>query len=656
MTDEREKLLEMFYHDRYLAHKYIFAHRHKNQSPDFHPEILKAFYSPRQKVLVKSFRGSAKSTLSEEYVLLGCLFRDFKFPILLGNSYERACERLASIKNEIDNNEIIDELFGPQHGSTWSEDEIVMTGGQRIKTFGARQSLRGAKHLEDRPDLAMIDDMEDEENVATEQARYKMKRWFNGSVLPALVPIIGKIRMVGTPLHPKSMVEEKSHDRDWECVTVPICYIDPVTGEEKASWPERFPMTYIDTLRTSYLNDGAMTEFNQEFMCRSEDEASKPFQAPMIKKGQSPGGYLAKFAMVDPARTVGSKSARTGYAVWSWSGNKLFVHESYGAFHKPNEIIDEMFRIENTHAPVFLGVEVDGLEEFIMQPLRSEQVKRGVSLPILPMRAPRDKIGFITSLQPFYQAGDVIHIGEHPDLERELQEFPTGRMDVPNALAYALRMRAGRPVYEDFQNSHIQTDLQINSRHPRYLAVSSRPAMTGAVLVQHIDGVMRVLGSWVYNEPPMEAADKLLPEAKLAAGGEFVAITPEEQMGRYVNNGIPAMFAAKKIKLIKGKPAATSIRSLQTVLTTQRRGQPAFLISPHARLVLNGLAWGYRRAMTTGGTLQDNPEPNQYCLVMEALESFASFISSGTLSADKDLQWSQTAQGRDFISMLPTRK
>ncbi len=130
--------------------------------------------------------------------------------------------------------------------------------------------------------------------------------------------------------------------------------------------------------------------------------------------------------------------------MWSWLGNKLIVHKAEGHFHQPDQIIAEARAIDKEFNPVFIGVEADGLEEFLMQPFRTDMQRNG-SMPIIPERAPRDKIQFIKGLQPFYLAGDVTHVKHLSDLEAELLQFPTGRIDVPNALAYALRMRAGRP-------------------------------------------------------------------------------------------------------------------------------------------------------------------------------------------------------------------
>lgn len=650
--EKREALIEKFYKDRYLAHDYLFESRRKNKSPEFHHDILKLFYSPEQYCLAEAFRGGAKSTLVEEYTVLSVLFKDFRFAVIIGNSYERACERLAAIKHELERNELLIELFGNQVGPTWSADAIVLSNGARIQAFGAKQSLRGAKHMNDRPDLAVVDDLEDEDMVNTDLARYKARRWFDGSLLPALIPT-GKVRMVGTPLHPKSLLEEKKNSPNWKSVTVPIFYLKD--GKEVAAWPDRFSMKWINTLRENYTKSGAITEFQQEYMCRAEDLATKPFKAEMFRRGAIPTGYLPVEIMVDPARTINTKtSARTGYAVWSWVGGNLVVHAAYGRFHRPDEIIEEIFKLNEQYNPVTVGVEADGLEEFIMQPLRNEQIKRGVSIPLSPQRAPKDKASFISGLQPFYISGNATHVGECADLESELVNFPTGRCDVPNALAYALKMRVGKPVYEEFSQRNIVDDLEINKRTLRYLAVSATPSMTAAALIQFKDGNIYITNDWVRNEPAQEALPIILQEAKLVAG-EFTVLSPTEQFDKYTNNGIPGVLKAAGKKFVRGHIASQSIGCMANHVNQTNKGRPAFQVSDSSRWVINAMSRGYARKLLPTGNYADFPEKNQYSLIMEAIESFASYIKHGKMEGEDELTRAMTTGGRAYFSSLPQR-
>lgn len=651
--DQRLLLLEKFHGNPYLAHDIIFESRRKDKSPEFDKDILDLFYSHDQKVLAEAFRGAGKSTRGEEYAILELLFQRSKFALLIGNTYDSACQRLATIKYELENNENIIELFGNQVGPTWTYDTIVLSGGQRIQAFGARQSLRGAKtDRNDRPDLAVVDDLEDEDNVMTEQARNKTRRWFDGSLVPALIPK-GKIRMVGTPLHPKALLEEKRNSKEWKSLVVPICYIKD--GREVASWPARFPMKWIEQTRHNFMEAGSITEFEQEYMCRAEDKASKPFQPEMFRRGVPAPGHRIVEIMVDPARTVNLKtSARTGYAVWSWLGNQLTVLKAYGAFHKPDEIINEIFKLNEEYSPWAVGVEKDGLEEFIMQPLRHEQLKRGETVPIVPLKAPKDKQAFISGLQAFYMAGDVIHTDQCRDLEQELLAFPTGRVDVANALAYAPKMRSGKPVYEDFGPQHIFDNLQPHKKAKRYLAVSATPAMVAAVLLQYRDNNLYVIKDWVRNEPAIEGLPIILQEATLEAG-EFITVTPAEQMDKYTNNGIPSVFKGRRNKIIRGNLASTSVGCIGDRLKTTNKGVPAFQVSSEAKWVINGMARGYSRKMQSDGSYEDLPERNQYSLAIEAIESFTSYVKNGMLEGDDELTRAMTSSGREYYSSIPPK-
>lgn len=650
--------LERLYRDRMLAHRVLFPHKHRNADAPFHEDMLRLFYAPDRWVVVEAFRGAAKSTRMEELLTIGSLFRDFRYGIIIGNSYDRACERLASVKSELETNENVECLFGPQVGGTWATDQIVLANGVKIQAFGARQSLRGAKFNDSRPDFCFVDDLEDDENAATEDARRKLKRWFNGALIPAMDPQLGKIRMAGTPLHPKSLVEEKVKDPAWRSARFPAIYLDS-EGQERSAWPDRFPLEYLQTLRQNYMNDGNLTEFEQEYMCRSEDAAAKPFQAGMIKVIPSLAVWTPVQIMVDPARTTNQNtSARTGYAIWSWSGTKLTVHDAFGSFHKPDEIVREIFALNDKYHPVEIGVETNGLEEFLLQPLRAEMLRRGVMIPLSPQRAPRDKDSFIKGLQPFYTAGDVAHAGDFQDLVSELLSFPTGRKDVPNALAYALRMRVGKPVYEDFTMSNIvPAGGDVVRSQAFYLGCSARAGLVAGVLCQYINGQIIVVRDWVLSGPPVERVEDLVREVSLVTGGARVnVVVPAEHFGKYDNFGLVQAFNKVRLRCSSGKSALQAQFCLAPFLRRQVRGVPALMVNDEARWTLNGFMLGYARKVNSAGLLEDRPEDNIYASVMEGLESFASLLDVGdSLSAPNNsetspVHYATTSDGRKYIT------
>lgn len=657
---QREELLKVFAADRIYAHQVLFAHRHKDDTPEFHKETLNHFYSDHPRVVEEAFRGGAKSTLGEEYIILDALFREFTFGLFIGNSYGMACERLAAVKQELTNNDMLLELFGDQHGPVWSEGEIILSNGIKLQAIGARQSMRGVKHYDNRPDRVMIDDLEDEEMVATPEAILKNRRWLNGTLRPALNPKTGKIRMLGTPLHPNCLIEQLMASSEWQALRFPICYTDKVTGEEKSTWSARFPIEWIRNLRDQYAGEGSLTEFNQEYMCQSESSEMKPFKADMIPAAVAVRTtWTAKNVIIDPARTVNTKtSAQTGYVVQSWLENKLVMHEAYGRFHKPDEMVAEIFKLDDAYSPVDIAIEVDGLEEFLMQPLRNEMLKRGRVLPILPVRAPKNKLSFITGLQPFYKAKEVIHAKYLPELDTQLLQFPKGRIDILNAQAYALRMRSGRAVYEDFNDTHVAEVLELDPKRPAFLVLSSRAAMTAGVLLQYIDGALRIYTDKLEYGPPSECLRNIVDDAMLTAGRKVELVAPMEQFEKYNSYGLTGAARQQRFEIKPGAGAAASQGIMKDYLRRTIRGEPGVLVDMEARWVVNALAGGYGRKLNASGVLQDKPDDNHYALVMEAIEAFVGWFGTMQDTSDNDpnRRYDTTADGRSYLTTLPNRQ
>lgn len=651
--ERRVDLLKEFRTNHRAAHKYIFEHRHKDDDPEFVDDMLGLLYGDDPMVAMLAFRGAAKSTYAEEWLLLKVLYKEFKFPLLISYKEEMAAEHLTPIRHELETNDRLIELFGDQKSHPWSSTELGLANGVKIQAIGAGQSMRGKKHNDERPDMALIDDLEDEDNILTDAQRHKTDRWLMGTLIPALHPTKKRVRFIGTAIHPKSLIVRKVKDPRWKSAVFPLVRIDAETGEEKSTWPSRFPMEYVKQMREDYLNTGNFIEFEQEYMCRAEDMASKPFQASMIKVEPVPLSYLPTQMMVDPARTVKEKSARTGYAAWSWLGNKLIVRKAIGKFHKPDEIINETVEWYKNFNPVHVGIEAVGLEDFIMQPLLAAAKRLGHSIPFIDVRAPKDKIEFIKGLQPFYIAGEVIHVEHHPDLEAELVQFPTGRVDVLNALAYALRMRAGRPVYEDFGLRHIAPMLELNRDGTTYLCVSSRPSMTAALLLQYVDDNIKIYRDWVINEPPRECFPRLLREAMLDAGKMVKVAVPSDQFNEFTNTGLPAAIRTENIQAVRVNSTKLSEGALKSWMVRQVRNMPALLTRPEARWAVNGMALGYARKLQKDGSLADDPTDDQYRVLLEGLESFVAWFDKTAMITDENFKVAHTSGGRSYFSLRP---
>src|SRR6185369_6765341 len=111
-----------------LCHEVLFHHRHPNVTPPFIQDMIRAWHDPLDPwVLFKVFRGGAKSTTSEEAILIKAAFREIKNYLIVGATKDRAYERLHAIRHEVEQNERLAEIFGDLQGPTWGDGELVLS-------------------------------------------------------------------------------------------------------------------------------------------------------------------------------------------------------------------------------------------------------------------------------------------------------------------------------------------------------------------------------------------------------------------------------------------------------------------------------------------------------------------------------------------------
>lgn len=633
-----------------LAHAVLFQHRHPQETPDFHHEVINLWHSNAPRVEIMAFRGGGKSTTAEEGVIVESCLQQFHNGIIIGSSYERAVERLTAIKHELETNPFIEELFGVMRGNVWNEGKIVLSNGVVLQAFGRGQSMRGSKHLTWRPDRVFADDLEEQEDVDTPEARAKMLRWFMKVVLPALDPS-ARIRIAATPLHPESLAMVLKGARDWVCKTYPIESIAK-DGGRMATWPSRFSLTAIDEIRKSYEDLGMLDEYQQEYMCQAEDEKARTFTADMIRIDNVVRTWQGVYAMYDPARTVNSKSATTGWAVWSWIGNKLVIWD--GGAHKwmPNEIIDHIFWLNAEYEPIEIYVELNGLEEFIMQPLRQEQLKRQTLVPIRGERAPKNKISFIKALQPFFKAKEIVFAKDLPEMKKQLLGFPTGMIDAPNALAYAPRLRPGLPVFDNFSMGNVIDGLNAAQGYPVWLVVNATSAYTAGVLVQSIDGGINVLADYVREGNPGQVLESVVASAGLDAGRSLRLVAPPNHFTGHDTVGLRPAAGKIPVELRPSGDLFTGQAEIQRLLKTQIRQLPAIKVSSTAKWTLNAFSGGYCREIQPNGQPSQFTKQGPHKVLMEGLEGFAGLLRVGFSDDDTERHYAINANGRRYLSAL----
>jgi hypothetical protein len=189
-----------------------------SQIPKFHEEMWDLCTSNNRFVAIAAPRGHAKSTsISLSYVLACVLFRERRFVLMVSDTEAQAAMFLGQIKQELQENEDIINLFGIKRNPEGvvkflkdSETDVIVEFADgtkfRIIAKGSEQKLRGMLWSGARPDLIVCDDIENDEVVMNKERREKFKRWVYGALLPCRSQN-GVFRIVGTILHMDSFLE-----------------------------------------------------------------------------------------------------------------------------------------------------------------------------------------------------------------------------------------------------------------------------------------------------------------------------------------------------------------------------------------------------------------------------------------------------------------
>jgi hypothetical protein len=661
--------------DRALGSALLFSHRHPQESPAFHVEMIDLWRAQDEFVLIEAFREGAKTTLAEEFLTMEGCFGNFFYWLLIGETYEKACNRLGEIDRECRTNVRLHHLFGGLVLARKSnENKIWFKSGAMLEAVGWDQELQSFKAQAHRPGGAYLDDIENKERVRDKAAVDENMRKFWLELVPALDKTRRRIRFAQTRRAEDCMVVRFSTNPEWVYRGYPICDRDPDDPEAVSLWPQRYPIAWIRAEKRRYESAGMLSEFLQSYMLQATNPAEKPFTDDMLRTIEvSPYHWMPRYAIYDPGRTTHEKrtrdydqSDRYGKVVVSRLGSKILVHESKAAHWKPSELIDDMFAVQDKHSPAKIGVEKNSLDDWIMQPIRIEMMKRGVALPLQALQAPQDrnKNEFILGLQPFAQANDIVLVGGrgmHPELCAEWANFPSGSRDVMNALAYALRMFSGSPVYEDFSAANIAEAPEPKLGEEIYVAFNASPSEVVAVAVIREGRRLCVAGDFAVSGAVNDAVKTVAFEVRASfPRANFQCWVPAEVYDQ--GSRIPLVSALRNssITAYRAEHSAIARGCLSDRIRTTWRNQRLLTVDKRARTTLNALAAGYALPVQRGGRMAAEPEPGLSRLAAEALESLTSVldksINAGDAMLPKGANIAHTPGGAAFVTAHPTRR
>jgi hypothetical protein len=667
-------LLARLSSDRALASVTLFPHRHPQRECAAHIEIMDLWRSADPLIQIEGFRGLGKTTKAEEAFVLGGVFKNYPYALLIGETYEKACDRLSTIVREVKTNAAMVQAFGGRSLVARSiENKLWFSSGALIQACGWDQELQSFKEGSHRPHWAWLDDVENLERVRDAAAVDASMSKLYGDLLPAMDPVYRKVVNSQTARAQDCMVKRLAANPQWVYRSYPICDRDPDDPEAIALWPERFPIELVRQMKAEYVAAGKLDDFLLAYMLQTTNPDSKTFKRDWLQSmDSSPWHWMARYAIYDPARSTNrtrtrdtSKSDQYGKVVISMMGSKILVHESQGAYWKPDEFMDDLFTTNERHHPVKMGVEKNSLDDWIVQPIQLQILRRGVTLPLVALQAPQDqaKDDFIKALQPFMQSKDIVLIGglsAHPQLVSEVENFPQGQRNVLNALAYAFKLVSGAPMYEDFGPDNIAADSPEPPRGETInVAFNANATTVVAVAILRQDRRIFAVRAWSAAGPITDAVETVVYNARASFPlAKIQAWAPADLHDQWQRVALVPSMKRRGLVPYRGEHIAPARGCLSERIRNTWHGKRLFLVDRKVDMVLNALSAGYARKVEKGGGLSREPEEGESRLVAEALETMISVLDHTQDTEDgvpEGANTGRTKDGRIFISARPQR-
>ncbi len=202
-----------------------FPHYLSKKSGSFHKELyglLEQVSRKRgQNVAVAAPRDSAKSSIVSLIYVIWCIcYKKENYIVVLSDTSRQAIGILANVKSELEGNKYLLEDF-PEACKTdkdlapfiWKQDQIITRNNIMISALGAEQKIRGRRNKEFRPSLIILDDIENDANVQSQERREKLYGWFTNAVLKAGTEKTSII-VIGTILHFDSLLAKLTRDTE----------------------------------------------------------------------------------------------------------------------------------------------------------------------------------------------------------------------------------------------------------------------------------------------------------------------------------------------------------------------------------------------------------------------------------------------------------
>lgn len=430
---DKIKLRKQLQSDYEFFVEYIFPHYARVKCAPYHLAFAnKVKKHPNLRAQYRVFRGGAKSVHADIILPMWLNIqpeKGYNTMVLVGANNDAADNLLGDLQAEYQYNARFIELFGERYQlGTWEEGNFTCSDGTAHFALGIGQKPRGLRKGAFRPDLIVIDDVDDDEMVQNEARVDKLVNWIIRSLIPTMDKGQGRVIQANNLIHEKSVTAklaekwldsekkmketQKTMGRKIEGIKLEY-HIEsvPIRDEQgNPTWPAKF--TKDDILQIEI--DAGYAAFESEYMNNPITEG-KVFLKDWFQYDKLPPisslNYLV--AYLDGGFKNRMTSDSKALILLGLKEGKYYCYKAYCGRASRMEMVNWHYDLyawlQRQNAAAVWYMEEVFLLDLLYEDFGAAAKREGFPIPLMgDTRKKPDKDLRITSLQGIFQRGNVV--------------------------------------------------------------------------------------------------------------------------------------------------------------------------------------------------------------------------------------------------------
>ena len=423
--EQKEKRIKRLEGDPEAWAKYYFPSYTKLPLAPFHIKFGIEMITMLTGLLVKRwFRGASKSTYAMIFILMRVLMGKSKMVVYVGETKPKALKLLSRIQAHLEANDRIINDYGNQfvYGS-WEGGDFTTKSGVNFMGIGIEMNPRGMINDNFRPDLIIVDDVDDPQVCRNPDILDNRFEWLTGDLYGCMGSEGGLFVMLNNKIADDCLVQRMS-----DLPNAQVSIVKLTDNKGRSTWPEKFTPSVIARIKAERPLYMFLREYYEEII-----KPGKTFKKDWIQWGKVPplNMFRQLVAYTDPGFKQTATTDSKACILMGLHKAKFYIIKAYVDNASVNAMISWNYEVYNycrkKEGAVRMFMEQVFLQDLLFKDFATEARHYGYPLPLRgDTRKKPDKDTRIETLSFIFEKGNVIFNEEEKEnhhMKRLVDQF-----------------------------------------------------------------------------------------------------------------------------------------------------------------------------------------------------------------------------------------